>query len=302
MENKHLFLLWDKALFAKEKIINDLNESFVVEKAFYIKWDKANFARNLQSLYGHRLGSPIEKIIPCGKGKFLFLLVKDENPVYELKELYDGQDTINTNIFKKKELYRKWTSGSNRIHCSDNKDELLHDLVVLFGKDYENILSSIKDYETYNLDTKTILGFKDIDDIKECLKLFGNNICFKQNDDLYVFCKCRIDLEYFLGSNTINAHKIHILGELEGDLPEKSFQLIKSGNREVSDSIINNIDSYYSFLDKRNNLSFEIQNTFIKNNLETSFKSVNTDRKSGSTVIFKTLKNEIKYLIHGLYE
>jgi len=301
MKSKHLFLLWNKALYAKDKIINDLNNSFVIEKAFYIKWDKTNFPRNLQSLYGHRLGSPIEKIVPCGKGKFLFLIVEDEKPLYELKELYDGQDTINTNIYKKKELYRKWTGGSNRIHCSVNKEELLHDLVVLFGKDYENVLSSINDYETYDLNTKTITGFKDIDDIKECLNLFGNNVSFERNNNLFVFCKSRVDLEYFLGSSTINNYNIHIFGELEGDLPEKAYQLIKSGNNEISDSIINNIDSYYSFLNTRNNLPYEVQDTFTKNNLNTNFKSVETDRKSSSAIIFKTIKNEIKYLIHRLH-
>ena len=80
MENRYLFLLWNKALFKEKEIVEDINNSFNIDKIFYINWNKENYDTDLKSLYGHRLGSPIEKIIPCGKDKFLFILVEDKNP------------------------------------------------------------------------------------------------------------------------------------------------------------------------------------------------------------------------------
>ena len=260
MENRYLFLLWNKALFKEKEIVEDINNSFNINKIFYINWNKENYDTNLKSLYGHRLGSPIEKIIPCGKDKFLFILVEDKNPKYEEVKLYDGVATINKNIYDKKQLYRRWTAGSNRIHCSNSKEEINHDLVVLFGSKYEEIINSINNYDTINLDTKTIQGFKDLDDIKKCLKLFGNNRIIEKDNKIYILSYCRKDIEYFLGEDTIKRYNITVLGQLENDIPD------------------------YLNTDEKDLINYKHNN-------------ISTDRKSNLSVYLNIIKNEIKYII-----
>lgn len=296
MENTYLFILWNKALFCKDKILNNLNNDFEIIKTLYIKWDNNNFCKNLQSLYGHKLGSPIEKIIPCGKDVFLFVLIKDNNAVYETKKLYDGEEIINLNIYNKKQLYREWTLGSNRIHCSDSIEETLHDLVVLFGKDYEDVLSKYKNDDIVALDTKTIVGFNDFDDFEQCLKLFGKNKLIRRDNISFIFCKSRRDIEYFLSDTYIKSNNIKVYGELEGDLPDNSFELIKKDDY-ISETIIDNCVSYDSYLSNRVKLPSDVASVFKKYNLDTSFNKKETDRKTNPSIYINILKNEIKYMI-----
>ena len=293
MENKYLFILWDRALFCKDRIIKDLSDSFSIESVFYIIWTDKNYTINLKSLYGHRLGPVKEKNLACGKGKFLLIIVEDKKPIFENKQLYDGQTTINKNIFEKKQLYRRWTAGSNRIHCSNNTEELNHDLVVLFGKDYKQIISSISDYDIVNLDTKTANSFENIKDIKNCLKLFGNNVLVQKGDDVYIFCYCRRDIEYFLATDTIKDNNLVILGELEGYLPDNTFALIKENHTDIIDCIVNDYPSYSNYLDTRTSLPEEIKNLFIRYGLDTDFKPKQTDRKTSVSVYLNMIKNEV---------
>lgn len=207
MNNQYIFIIWNKALWCKDRILNDLKEIFSINKTLYIKWDKEYYIDNLNSLYGRKIGSAKEKIAYCGNKEFLLVIVKDDNPKYESRQMYDGIEQVNSNIYDKKMLYRKWTAGGHRIHCSDTIEETKHDLAVLFGSNYEEILNNTKDNTTLHLNTKSIIGFNDINEIIDNLQLFGNNKCFIINNDLYIFTKYHIDIEYYLKLNKINNNK-----------------------------------------------------------------------------------------------
>ena len=80
MENTYLFLIWNKALYQRQKILNDINNSFEIVKDIYVKWNKKNFPFNLQAFYGRKLGDPKGKMISSGTNEFELILVKDNKP------------------------------------------------------------------------------------------------------------------------------------------------------------------------------------------------------------------------------
>lgn len=287
MKDSYLFIIWNKALYQKEKIINDINESFEIVKDVYIKWNKDNFPLNLQAFYGRKLGDPKGKMISSGTNEFELILVKDHHPNIELRKSYDGEMYVNTNIYSKKQLYRSWTCGSHRIHSSDNQEEGNHDLVILFGPNYQEILDKYKNNETINLDTKGIVGFDYVDDIKDSLKLYGNNIIIENDDNLIVFCKCRYDLVKFLNCKQINnntyslninnkKHTLYIFGELDGDLLNYSFENIK--NEDIQNSIVNNLEEF----------------------IRKEKKHIDVERKETFYNRYIVIKNEIKLLLKKL--
>lgn len=301
MENTYLFLIWNKALWCKDKILKDLSNSFEIIKEIEVNWSKEHFEDNLKALYGRKLGPVEDKVLPCGKGKFSLIIVKDNNPVFEQRKMFDGLEKVNSNIYDKKELYRKWTAGSHRIHCSDTKEENKHDLVILFGKDYKQILDTTA---IYNLDTKGVLGFNSKEDLLQCLDLFGNNKVYEKDNELYVFSKCRYDIVEFIKpkelsdneySISINGKEliINIFGELDGDLPVNSYQQIID-NKELSDTIINNKNEYINYINNKDNKL--INSLLLKNNLDTSFKKENPNR-IGKMEWYKKIQSELKLII-----
>lgn len=277
MNNTYLFIIWNKALWKREKIINDINNSFEIVKDVYIKWNKDNFSKNLLAFYGRKLGEPKGKIISSGTDKFEIILVKDNNPNNELRKTYDSETIINTHVFDKKQLYRSWTAGSHRIHSSDSSEEVLHDLTVLFGPNYLELLNKYNDGDIINIDTKGIVGFNDINDLKESLKLFGNNMVEEIEDKLVIFAKCRYDIVHFLNcvkTNNENTYslninnkeiQLYIFGELDGDLLNYKFDELKNTKKEI----LNNFSDFLN--EKRNYIDVERKDTFF--NKWTVFKN-----------------------------
>lgn len=277
MENTYLFIIWNKALYKRKEILNDLSDSFNIVKDVYIKWNTKNFSNNLLAFYGRKLGEPKGKIISSGTDNFEIILVEDCKPNNELRKTYDSETIINTNIFDKKQLYRSWTAGSHRIHSSDNKQETEHDLAVLFGPNYEEFLNKYSNGDIINIDTKGITGFDNIDDLKKSLKLFGNNIVEEIDNKLVVFAKCRYDIVHFLNcikTNNENTYslnignneiKLYIFGELDGDLLNYSFDKLNNTKKEI----VNNFDDFLN--QKRNYVEVERKDTFF--NKWTVFKN-----------------------------
>lgn len=220
MENMYLFIIWNKALFCKNRIIKDLELSFEIIHSSYIEWSKDKFIDNLEALYGRKLGDPKDKIIPCGTGKFYVAIVRDNNPKFEERKQYDGYEIVNSNIYDKKTLYRKWTAGSHRVHCSVDENEFNHDIAVLFGKKY---------IENSPLNTKGVRGFDSIEDFEICTKMFSNPKIVKNGNTYFIFAKCRYDLVSYLRCNEISKNiysliiknqdiKLVIFGEIDKDI------------------------------------------------------------------------------------
>ena len=297
MNNTYLFIIWNKALWCKDKILKDLSNSFNIVSSLYIKWSYENFENNLKSLYGRKLGNPNEKIQPCGKGPFLLILVEDPSPDLKERKMYDGTEFVNANIYDKKMLYRKWTGGCHRIHCSDTQKETEHDLAVIFGANYNNYLN--EDSQSLNLDTKSVRGFDSIDDLYDCLKLFGNNRLYIEGNKAFIFSKCQYDIVSFIKAKKIKNnlyslkikdtdYNIFIFGELDGNLPKGYLN-----KEDKDDLIINHTDLYLNYLNNRDQLDDIYKNEFEKLGLEVSFKPIKVERNFKKPNI---LKNEIKLL------
>lgn len=304
MKNTYLFIIWNEALWCKNKIISDLNNSFEIIKYFYIQWDNNEYEKNLQALYGRKLGPANEKISLCGKGKFLVIIINDNNPKFDNRKMYDGFENVNTNVYDKKFLYRKWTAGSHRIHCSDTEIETLHDLVVLFGYNYNNVINSIHNNEIIKINTKGIQGFDSQNDILNCISLFATNITKIKNNTLFIFTKCKYDLVSFLNCTKINNNlynieinnqiiNIIIFGELDGDLPNNSFNYL---NNNICNSIVSNFNNYINYINGSYSNIDKIIEMFEKNNIEFKLTKKTIVRKKTKYFFIKCFINKISLL------
>ena len=150
----HLIIIWSNALYIKERILDDLVSKFDVLDVCEVAWKKEYFSRNLSRFYGEKLPYPSfykrwysgnfisnssYKERQCGSGPFLSIIIRDKHPKYGDRETTKGIKNVNSNIFNLKLKYREWAGGGHLIHTTNDIIEARHDLVLLFGKSYDQI-------------------------------------------------------------------------------------------------------------------------------------------------------------------
>lgn len=145
MNNKlpeiHLFVIWENARYLQEKILSDIAEHFTIIKQYEITWTSSRVSSNITRFCGTRLGTNLRfKITDCGIGEFLVVIVRDDNPIYQLKDTFHGTASVNINMFEAKQRYRRWTGGGVKVHATDNPVETSHDMALLLGKATEDFV------------------------------------------------------------------------------------------------------------------------------------------------------------------
>ena len=150
----HLFIIWEKGRVKEKQILTDMLSRFNVLHIEEICWSDALFSRNLTRFYGENLPSSSEKIVHCGSGPFLLIVVKDESPLYKYRKTTKGTQEVNVNIFDAKELYRYWTGGGHKIHATNSQKEVNHDLTLLTGSNAIDFTKQYKEKETICIDNK----------------------------------------------------------------------------------------------------------------------------------------------------
>ena len=136
----HLFILWEKSLYKKDEIISEIKEKFKILKIYKMKWSEKYFLSNLSRFYGTNLPNCEAKAEHCGKGEFLLIIVKDENPNYEERDTSKGTKIVNTKLFDCKEKFRRITGGGHKIHATNDEVETNHDITLLLGKNIEDFV------------------------------------------------------------------------------------------------------------------------------------------------------------------
>ena len=138
----HVFIVWSKGLEHRDKILADVETKFQILQSIDITWSKKKFPENLSRFYGENLPKNSSKEKHCGTGTFLCIIVRDNNPIYELRETSKGIKPVNINMFDAKQLYRDWTGGGHKIHGSDNVTEARSNIYLLLGVKYDAIVAS----------------------------------------------------------------------------------------------------------------------------------------------------------------
>lgn len=300
MDEQYIFILWNKALFCQKHIVKDLSSSFSIEKIFYNKWSKNDFHNNMMSLYGTKAPNIENKIKAIGTDEFCIIVIKDCNPKFEKRSTYNGMEEVNSSVYDKKWLYRKWTGGQFRIHCTQTKVETAHDLTIMFGINYKEELNKINNYDHTNIDLFDSTNYNSFDDFSKTINNIGTNIAYKKENKIYIFSKCSTDLKFFLkNSSQIIINKcifdLTIYGENEGDLP---INFISKLNDNLILDFFNIENDYQCFLNNRNYITKQLKGFYNKHHLKLNKTQINTMRPYYKTTYIKRLKNTIKYIYY----
>lgn len=140
MSETHLIVLWEYARADERRILDDISGRLDIIHTEVLSWPGdpvACFGR----FYGANLADANGKVSTCGGGPFRLIVVRDNSPVYGLRETSRGLERVNLTLFDLKMRYREWTGGGHKVHTTNSTVEFKRDILLLTGRsaaDWEN--------------------------------------------------------------------------------------------------------------------------------------------------------------------
>ena len=170
----HLFILWERARYAQEKILEHIRSNFTIVKIYDILWSPDKVASDFSRFYGTNLPDKSYKEKECGKGRFLLIVVYDENPEYDKRWTSKGKQTVNIHMFDAKSLYREWTAGGHKVHATNSEYETNHDITLLLGMNISDFKSHIVPSDTIEPIQKDIVGADGWESVTQLFYVLNN--------------------------------------------------------------------------------------------------------------------------------
>ena len=232
MQEIHLFILWENALFKKQEILEDIKKSFDILAMYNITWSKEKFSENLSRFYGTNLPKGSGKEEHCGNGTFLLIVVRCNNPKYEKRDTSKGVQVVNINMFDKKTYYRELTGGGHKVHATNSETETNHDLTLLLGKSVEDFL---KENPSFNGIEKNInqdlIGSNKWNSVEELFYVLNNTadyailrnyenlpeeIYVNDHNDIDLICTSYENIAYILNAKKVfnEEYRVHYKTEI----------------------------------------------------------------------------------------
>ena len=232
MEELHLFIIWENALYKKDEILKDMEKNFEIIKKYNITWSKEKFSENLSRFYGTNLPAGSGKEQHCGTGPFLLVIVKDKNPKYEKRGTSKGDKIVNVNMFDKKTYYRELTGGGHKIHATNDMIETNHDITLLLHQSIEDFLENTEKSDEEEKLNQNVIGAEGWKNAKEMFYALNNctnyallrnyenlpeEIYVNEHNDIDLICESKDDCAYVLNAKKVfqEDYRVHYITNVE---------------------------------------------------------------------------------------
>lgn len=232
MEELHLFIIWENALYKKDEILKDMEKNFEIIKKYNITWSKEKFSENLSRFYGTNLPAGSGKEQHCGTGPFLLVIVKDKNPKYEKRGTSKGDKIVNVNMFDKKTYYRELTGGGHKIHATNDMIETNHDITLLLHQSIEDFLENTEKSDEEEKLNQNVIGAEGWKNAKEMFYALNNctnyallrnyenlpeEIYVNEHNDIDLICESKDDCAYVLNAKKVfqEDYRVHYVTNVE---------------------------------------------------------------------------------------
>ena len=137
MSEIHLIVLWELAREQESRILADIRDRLELVHTDVLRWP-SDPAACYGRFYGASLADVQCKVRTCGGGPFRIVIVRDQDPVYGLRETSRGLERVNVRLFDLKMRYRSWTGGGHKVHTTNSAAEARHDVLLLTGHPAED--------------------------------------------------------------------------------------------------------------------------------------------------------------------
>lgn len=134
-----LFVIWEKARGAEDRILADLAYRFDVLHVYDVHWSQSLVTQNYRRFYSDVEVRGIAHLDKKGAGPFLAVTVLDRAPLMEERVTARGLRLVNSRFLDAKLTERAWTTDY-AVHSGENEWENTRDLTMLLGEDPQSHL------------------------------------------------------------------------------------------------------------------------------------------------------------------
>ena len=130
----HLFVVWPKARFVADRILEDLRRETEVVWTGVMRFE-GDMALAYRRFYGPSLPDARRKVANCGTGPFVVAVVRDVRPQYDTVDA-GGRSLVHCNVrmLGLKTKYREWAGRKHRVHGTVVPEEFARDVEMLTGR------------------------------------------------------------------------------------------------------------------------------------------------------------------------
>lgn len=130
----HLFVVWPKARFVEDRILEDLRRETEVVWTGEMRFE-GDMALAYRRFYGPSLPDAGRKVANCGTGTFVMAVVRDVRPEYDTVDA-GGRNPVHCNVrmLGLKTKYREWAGRRHRVHGTVIPEEFARDVEILTGR------------------------------------------------------------------------------------------------------------------------------------------------------------------------
>lgn len=278
----HLFILWENSLYKKDEIISEIKEKFKILKIYKVKWSEKNFLSNLSRFYGTKLPNCEAKAEHCGKGEFLLIIVKDEEPEYGERNTSKGIKTVNVKMFDCKEKFRQMTGGGHKVHSTNDEIETNHDITLLLGKNVEDFMKENQDEWNGQIEEiqKDLCGYDGWNSAQEMFYVLNNcikysllrnyeglpeEIYINEHNDIDIICDSKENCAFILNAEKVflQPYRVHYKVRVEDKIANFDLRFVGDNyyyqqleehlleNRKFNEKgfyVLDNNDYFYTLL------------------------------------------------------
>lgn len=135
----HAFVIWPKAMGAKDRILADMRAHAEVLAAVTAAWPADVSPSDAYArFYGPNLADAVGKVKRAGAGEFCIVIVRIAEPAYDWRMTQRGYEFVNLPMFDMKWKYREWVGGLHRVHGTNSVAEARRDVMLLTGRSLDD--------------------------------------------------------------------------------------------------------------------------------------------------------------------
>lgn len=245
MSEIHLFIIWNKGLSSKDKLLIEFKNKFNLLWEVKHSWSSSNFIKNLEKFYSAKPVDLITKEKIIGNGDFYAYILEDLNPKYDYRITTSGKSMlVNINLFDLKIKYRNLYKGDGLFHASDNVFEAKRDIWFLYQKkiDYFQKKNKIKKSFSVNKNLVNFDGWPNFKIFFETLNYLSNYVVLRNFE---TFPKIPIDTDIDFLTDNLEQFIISISADKVFKEDHRRQYQIKINNRKIKIDVRAIGDNYY---------------------------------------------------------
>lgn len=176
-----LFIIWQNGRSCEDEITKAIGLDFDILSTINMQWSEKNIAQNFNRFYKAVNNPSISnKAETMGKGEFLCLIVKDNNPKYHYRKTVSGAvELVNSKTVQVKRKVRE-ICGGYYVHSTASPEEFYEQAILLFGEVLlKEILVAQREHLVLNQDLKGAEGWSTFSELFTTLKYSSKYIVLR---------------------------------------------------------------------------------------------------------------------------